>query len=378
MQGNLMRRGENSWLFRYDLPAANGRRNRKNITLRGTRREAEAQAAKIVAGIADGVHVDSARTTVADHLKAWLNGPHGLAGKTHERYAQLVTQQVNPHLGGLPLQRLKPAHIADWHAKLLKEGGQNGAPLSARTVGHAHRVLHCGLELAVKLEIVARNVAHVIDPPKVASDEISSLRQDEIGTVLSGLKGHWLAPIAIFALSTGARRGEILGLPWESVDLDRGTATISRSLEQTRAGLAFKAPKTKSGKRVVAIPQVAVEALRAHRIRQLEIRAKAGLGKPGRDALVFSQWDGSPMPPNNLSRDWARVIKARKLPRVSFHGLRRSHVSALIFRELDPLTVSKRVGHASPTTTMRLYAHQFAQADEAAVSIIEAALKTGE
>ena len=87
-------------------------------------------------------------------------------------------------LGGLPLQKLRPAHVADWHAKLLKSGGQGGRPLSARTTGHAHRVLHRGLEIALARELVARNVASVIAPPKVADVEVKALKADQVALVL--------------------------------------------------------------------------------------------------------------------------------------------------------------------------------------------------
>ena len=93
-----------------------------------------------------------------------------------------------PHLGALPLQKLRPAHIADWHAKLMKAGGQGGRPLSARTTGHAHRVLHRGLELALKREKVARNVASVIAPPKVEEVEVEALKADEVAPVLEPSK----------------------------------------------------------------------------------------------------------------------------------------------------------------------------------------------
>ena len=153
--------------------------------------------------------------------------------------------------------------------------------------------------------------------------------------------------------------------------------TIERSLEQTRAGLSFKAPKTRSGRRHVSLPVIAIEALKAHRIRQLEMRVRLGLGKPDDDTLVFTTPDGGMMPPNNLSRDWAIFVKARKLPRTSFHSLRHSHVSLLISSKLDPVSVARRVGHASPTTTMRTYAHLWREADDAAANAIDAALGKG-
>jgi integrase len=366
MSGKLERRGPSSWRLRYDLdPDASGMRQRRSATFKGTRKEAEAQAAKLLASVAAGVDIDPSKVTVADHLRAWLQGPHGLSAKTHERYQQLAEQQVIPHLGGLTLQKLRPAHVADWHAMLLKSGGQGGRPLSSRTTGHAHRVLHRGLEIALSRELVARNVASVIAPPKVADVEVKALKADQ------------LEPIGTLGLTTGARRGEILSLAWGSVDLERGSMTIERSLEQTRAGLSFKAPKTRSGRRHVSLPVIAVEALKAHRIRQLEMRVRLGLGKLNDDTLVFTTPDGGLIPPNNLSRDWAIFVKARKLPPISFHSLRHSHVSLLISSKLDPVSIARRVGHAKPTTTMRTYAHLWRDADDLAANAIDAALGKG-
>jgi integrase len=374
MSIKLQKRGA-SWRLRYDLePDASGVRQRRSATFTGTKAEAQAQAAKLLASIANGVDVDPSKLTVAEHLRSWLGGSHGLSAKTVERYAQLAEQQIIPHLGGLTLQKLRPAHVADWHAVLLKSGGQGGRPLSGRTAGHAHRVLHRSLEIALSRELVSRNVASVIAPPKVADVEVKALKADQVALVLEALKGHWLEPIVIMALTSGARRGEILGLSWGAIDLVRGAMTIERSLEQTRAGLSFKAPKTRSGRRHVSLPVLAIEALRAHRLRQLEMRMRLGLGKPNDDTLVFTTPDGQPMPPNNLSRDWAIFVKARKLPSTSFHSLRHSHASLLISSKLDPVSVARRIGHASASTTMRIYAHLWKETDDLAANAIDAAL----
>jgi integrase len=324
-----------------------------------------------------GTLAEPSKTTVADYLRSWIGGPHGLAWKTAERYGELIDAQIIPHLGAIALQKLKPAHIAGWHDTLIKSGGKDGRPLSSRTVGHAHRVLHRALTRAAETELVSRNVASIIKPPKVDDTEIESLKADEIELVLKALKGHALEPIAVLALSSGARRGEILALDWGHVDLETGTIKIDRSLEQTKAGLRFKTPKTRNSRRLVSLPPIAVDALRAHRRRQLELRLALGQGKPERDAFVFSVYDGSAIAPNNLSRDWRRFVLARKLPAISFHGLRHSHVSALIAGGVDVLTVSRRIGHASPVVTMKVYAHLFSETDKAAATAIEAALRTG-
>src|SRR5262245_6127061 len=164
MRGTITKRGRASWRIKFDTgrDPFTGRRTTKFITVRGSRKDAQRELARLVAAAHDGTLVEPSKTTVADYLHAWLDGAHGLAGKTLERYRQLAEEQIIPHWGNLPLQMLRPAHIADWHAKLLSSGGRGGRPLSARTVAHAHHVLHRALDRAVKIELLARNVAHAI------------------------------------------------------------------------------------------------------------------------------------------------------------------------------------------------------------------------
>jgi integrase len=110
--------------------------------------------------------------------------------KTLERYRQLVDQQIVPHLGGALLQKLRPSQVHDWHAILLKSGGKNGRSLSARTAGHAHRVLHRAFERALRLEIVGRNPARAVPPPKPNAAEIQILSAGLIADVFIRLEGH--------------------------------------------------------------------------------------------------------------------------------------------------------------------------------------------
>jgi len=165
---------------------------------------------------------------------------------------------------------------------------------------------------------VSRNVAHVIAPPKTEGREIESLTTGQMGEVLSRLKGHALLPIVALALATGMRRGEMLALQWGDVNFAGAELRIERSLEETKAGLKLKPPKTRHGRRCISLPASAVEALKSHRKAQLEARLSIGLGKLDPHSLVFCNADGSPMSPDNLSRDWRRAVKALKLPDVMF------------------------------------------------------------
>ncbi len=377
MRGNITRRGKTSWRLKFDLgkDPVTGERITQLVTVRGKRQDAERELTRLLAEADRGTHVDPDRITVAEFFRHWMQTDHDLSAKTLERYNQLIEQQLIPHLGSVLLQKLKPAQVRTWHSTLLRAGGKDGRPLSARTVGHAHRVLHRGLERAVEAETLARNAAHAISPPKVQTVEIEALTAGEMAAVLKKLEGHPLHPIVALALATGARRGELLALRWQDVDLAGGTVKVDRSLEETKAGLRFKDPKTRHGKRKISIPASTAETLKAHRARQAEIRLQLGIGKHETGALVFSQPDGSPLSPDNLSRDWRMAVKALKLPEVMFHALRHSHASALIASGLDVLTISRRLGHGSPVVTLTTYAHLFQKTDTAAADAIEAALK---
>ena len=300
-----------------------------------------------------------------------------LAPKTLERYRELAERQIIPTLGAVALQKLRPSAVQQWHGTILKTGGKDGRPLSARTVGHAHRVLHRALQRAVENETLSRNVASAISPPKVEAGEVEILDVHQVSVMLHKLAGHELYTIAALALATGMRRGELLGLQLGDVDLDAASLKVDRSLEETAAGLRFKAPKTKHGRRTISLPPSAISVLRDHRVRQLERRLALGLGRPSAETLVFSNLDGSPLSPRKLSREWLRVCVALGSPPVMFHALRHTHASALISAGLDVVAISRRLGHANPTVTLNVYAHLFVRTDTAAATAIEAVFRTG-
>jgi integrase len=204
--------------------------------------------------------------------------------------------------------------------------------------------------------------------------EIRILAPDQIGELLRRLEGHPLHALAVVAIGTGMRRGELCALAWGAADLDAATIRVERSTEETAAGTRMKAPKTRHGRRLIKLPPNVVATLRAHRREQLELRFALGAGALKDDDLVFTTPAGLPLSPDNLSRDWARAVKARKLPATTFHALRHVHVSALIAAGIDVLTISRRLGHSSPTVTLNVYGHLFSNTDAKAAEAIEAAM----
>jgi integrase len=373
MSGHIRRRGERSWELKFDIGTdpATRRRRIRYASFKGTKRDAQAELTRLMAGAADGNYVDPTKATLAEYLDRWERdwAAVNVSTKTIERYAELLKHHVRPHLGAVRLQKLRPVNLGELYAKLLRETG-----LSARTVGHVHRVLHKALVVAAEWELIQQNPADVAKPPPAAAVEIEILTEDQVDHVLRALRGRSLYPIVALALGTGMRRGELLALSWGNSDLDSGRIRVERSVEQTKAvGLRLKAPKTKYGRRTIALPGSVVTDLRAHRTAQQELRLRLGLGKMPADALVFPNLEGGLRSPNALTKEWTRATVALRLPRVSLHALRHTHASQLIASGMDILTISRRLGHGSPTITLGVYGHLFTNTDDRAAEIMEAA-----
>jgi integrase len=165
-----------------------------------------------------------------------------------------------------------------------------------------HRCLHKALIVAVEWNLLARNPAAIAKPPKVQAREIEIITVEQAQKLLRCLRGRALYPIIMLALATGMRRGELLALRWCDVDLDAGTAQVARSLEQTKAGLRFKEPKTKHGRRSIKFSASVVAELKAHWKQQQERRLKLGQGRAVEGDLVFPSWDGTVRSPNATTR----------------------------------------------------------------------------
>ena len=377
MRGHIRRRGTASWELKFDLGTdpVTGKRLTRYHSFKGTKREAEKKLIELLGQVETGSLVKRSAETLDDYITRWVRDwvPAHVTPKTGERYRELLRLHICPRLGALPLQKLRPAHLSGLHATLLREGRSDGEGLAARTVGHCHRVLHRVLAVAVTEELLPHNPADRVKPPRVEPQEIGILTEEQVGTVLNKLRGRALYPIVALALATGLRRGELLALTWADLDLELAKIRVERSLEQTKAGLRFKPPKTRHSRRSVSLSPWIIRDLRAHRKGLQEQRLQLGLGHLAADALVFLNADGVARSPNALSKEWRRTAAQLGLPGVNFHAFRHTHVSQLIAAGLDVLTISRRLGHASSTVTLGVYGHLFSNTDDEAARIVERA-----
>lgn len=274
-----------------------------------------------------------------------------------------------PHLGAKLLQELRTLDIEGWHTTLRNSGRADGkGGLAPRTIGHAHRVLGKALRDATKNELVLKNVVADESAPKVDDEEMVIVK--DIPAFIESLQGHRLFVPAMISLFTGMRIGEVLALRWGRVDLDRKVIQVREALEETkRFGIRFKAPKTKAGRRDITLPDILAETLRAFRKEQLEIRLAIGLGRLPDDTLLFAGVDGALPSQKRYSKAWSDFR-----PDMGFHNLRHTHASQLIDSNVDIVTISRRLGHAKPDITLRIYAHLFRKDDGKAAAAINAAL----
>jgi integrase len=377
MKGSIRERSPGHWAIILDQrDPATGERKRKWHSFQGTKREAQVECSRLITAITGGSYVEPNKITLADFLTRWLDHIKSqVSPKSYERYAGLVNQNIKPALGAIAITKLKPAQISDAYSKALaggrKDDKQGG--LAPRTVGHMHRVLKQALNQAVRWELIIRNPADAVDPPKVEWKPVQTYNLEETVELIEYLRFQPIFIPALLAALCGLRRGEICALRWGRLDLDGAQLSVVESLEQTKAGLRFKAPKSGKG-RTVALSATVVVELRAYRAKRAEELLRLGV-RPSDDDLVIGHADGSMMTPIYISQQWARSIAKTPLARLRFHDLRHAHATHLLATGVHPKIASERLGHSKVGITLDLYSHVIPGMQADAAATVDAALK---
>lgn len=299
-----------------------------------------------------------------EYLDFWKESTFGnLEITTREGYIQKIDKHIKPYLSDIYLEKLTPLHLQKFYDEKLKNGRidkQGG--LSERTVLALHRIIYSALEQAVKWQLVIRNVAKAVDPPKAKKYKAKYLTDKQTEQLIESAKNTDIYIPIMIAIYTGARRGEVLGLNWENVNLEKGTIKIVDNLCTTKEGLIIKQPKTSSGTRTIAISNTLVEILKKHKIKQLEYKMK--LGKEYKDNnMVCCYEDGRLFNPKRFSAKFNELLKNNNLPLIRFHDLRHSHASLLVKLGVEPKIISERLGHSNIGITMDLYSHLYEDVD---------------
>jgi integrase len=303
--------------------------------------------------------------TLGAYLDSWLGsyGKTQLRATTYESYEVMVRRHIKPALGRVKLQKLTPTQIQRLYGDKLAGGRADGKDggLSARSVRYIHAVLREALGHAVKYGYISRNPATVVDPPRQQRKQPTVWTPEHAQAFLAFIQSDGKArrwyPVYLLALLTGMRLGELLALRWSDVDLERGVVHVNRTLQRTKQGLVFAEPKTDRSRRAVPIGTAVVEAIRKHRVAQIEQRLLARPGEWQNTGLVFTVAGGGPVQPRQLQHHFERMIAKSGLPSVRFHDLRHSHATQLLMAGEHPKVVQERLGHSQISVTLDTYSH---------------------
>ena len=375
MKGTIHQRAPSVFLIAIDHGRdARGKRVRKWSTFKGTKRQAQNECARLISAIRGGTYVEPSKTTLAQFFERWLEHMRSqISPKSYARYSELARKNIVPFLGSVMLTKLRPVAISDAYRKALTEGRRDGAGgLSPQTVTHMHRVLKQALGQAVKWELLARNPADAVDPPKSRGAPMQTYDLDQTAQLIEAMRPTRMFIPTLLAVLCGMRRGEIAALRWRSVDLDAARLAVVESAEQVGSRVRYKLPKNGKG-RTLALAATMVEELRAHRVRQAEELLKVGV-RLSDEFFVVAQTDGSPLQPDSITQDWFRKLEGTSLPRVRFHDLRHAHATHLLMNGVNPKVASERLGHSKVGITLDLYSHVLPGMQEDAAQRVDAAL----
>lgn len=292
------------------------------------------------------------RQLVSDYLTTWLQETVRVRNKpsTYKSYSQMTNQHIIPAIGHYQLRSLTPEHVQ----RMLNNLHSSGR--SARTVKYTQMILHRALNQAVKWEYVTRNVAALVDAPRVEKYQATALTEQQIISLFESVRGHRLEALYWLAL-LGMRKGELLALEWRSVDLASGTLKITEG-------------KTANSRRTLPLSPSLVAVLQKHWEQQQGERKQKGVDWK-EHGLVFPSAVGTPLSPRNLTTTYKRALKRAGIPQsVRFHDLRHT-AATLLLKQNAPKVVQMLLGHAQSSTTMEVYAHVALEQKEEAVRSLE-------
>jgi integrase len=348
-EGSIFKRKDGRWAASITLE------NRKRKTFYGkTKKEVQEQLKRAQLERQQGTFIAGGQQTVAHYLNDWLKvHKQTIRPRSHERYEAIIRLHLVPRLGHIHLHKLTAQHLDTLYIEKVDEG------LSPTTVTAVHTMLHTALEKAVRLGLVSRNVCDLVSPPRKIRKEIKPLSTEQVLQFLEAAKGHPQETLFILALTTGMRRGELLGLKWQDIDFAKSILQVRRALTRMPTGLGYKEtePKTKLSRRSIVIISFALEALKKHKAKQLEMRLKAGEAWQDHDYVFCTSIGTHLSPSHGVLVQLKNVLKKAGLPDIRFHDLRHSMATLLLSKGVHPKVVQEILGHSEISMTMDTYSH---------------------
>ncbi len=382
-EGSIYQRKDGRWVALINVGWVNGKRLRKSFYA-ATRKEVHEQLTKAVSDIQKGLRIMGEKQTVGDYLAWWLENVtrSTVRPATWASYEELVRIHLRPAFEKVPLSKLTPQHVRSFLNERLATG------LSTRRVQYIHAILRAALNTAVKDQLLVRNAAAIVKPPRVIEKEVQPLTQEEARRFLKSIQGNRLEALFTVAISIGLRQGEALGLRWSDVDFEAGTLRIRYALQRLKerkaSGFHLVEPKTKQSRRTIAIPKLTVSALAAHKAQQAQERQLAGsawhtpvLTCEGAsvevDDLVFITRFGNPFHASTITHRFQALLTRAGIGHHRFHDLRHTAATLLAIQGVHPRAIQAALGWENLSMLNR-YAHFVEEQRQAVASAMESIL----
>lgn len=379
---NIQKRGDNSWFLTVNAGKdARGKyvRFTKTVHCR-TKREVESEYAKFRMEVEADEYVSPQKLTFGAFVEEWRDkyAVKHLGFKTLYTYDSNLKTRILPYFQHLRLEEIKPLHILNYLNQLEKAGSRGdkkAGGLASGTIEIQHRILKNILKRAVEWRIIKRNPVIDVQKPKVNAKVIVPYNETEVEQMLRTLQRepyHWRVMVTL-ALTTGLRRGELLGLEWKHLDFNNGILDVSQSLIHALKGeVIVKSPKTKKSIRKVALPSSMLKELKEYYAYRMQERNDVGDSWYSGDwFFMFSHPDGQPFHHERPYLWFRQFIKKNGFRYIRFHDLRHTSATILINQGVHAKIISERLGHGSIATTMNIYGHALRTADQAAADKFE-------
>lgn len=327
---------------------ATGIRRRITRTVNGRKREAEMLELDIERQLERGTYIAPRQTTLRSWLDTWMDDykKHELRRTTFEVYKILIDAHIIPALGGATIQGLRPENIQKLYNDKLSEG------LSPKSIRHIHTVLRGALRQAMKNRLISYDVSESVTLPALKKGQARALTLKEQAKLLAAAECDPLYPAFILLMTTGLRRGELLGLRWRNVNLPKKYLEIEETFVPVKGGAVYQQPKTEKSKGRVPLIAPAIEGLKLHRERMMFE------GNYSKDGPVFCTKTGKPINPRDFNRAFERIrARAGISKEVTVHSLRHTFATRLIERGVSMKEVQELLRHEEMSTTADIYSH---------------------
>lgn len=325
-------------------------------TIHGGQRDAARELNSILASLDNHTYIKPSRLTVKDLTEQWMHTwENKVEKKTWERYCDQCRNHIIPHLGQLRLHELR-AHVIQEFLDDLCPVAKGKKKLAPRTVNHIRTRLIQILDWAVRLDFIYKNPARCTSKARVPREEMQILTESELRVLFAACTGTSGEIPILIAAFTGMRQGEVLGLTWDRVDLDRREVLVTRSLERTHEGFRLKETKTEGSMRTTKFGDTLLQALRKHKTAQDAKRADYG-AIYNDYGLVCCRDNGDYVYGTNLCKGFQSILKDSGIKKVRFQDLRHTHASHLIRAGMNIKFISVRLGHRSWSVTQDVYGH---------------------